>query len=135
MTKIDLALKYLGIVLQDPTFGTNTRDEFARELASLRPKPPAPRLPPISFDLTAGRFTIPNQYVEIWEAAYPAVDVKHEVAAAAAWLVANPKRAPRSSYSRFLNGWMSRTQQKGGTRGFTQTNQGDRRAEEWAKSL
>jgi hypothetical protein len=49
-----------------------------------------------------------------WVKAYPAVDVDIELAKAMAWLVANPTKK-KSQYGRFLNGWFSRCQDRGGT--------------------
>jgi hypothetical protein len=48
---------------------------------------------------------------ELWERAYPALSLDAELAAAAAWLIANPKNR-KSNYARFLNGWMQRAQDR-----------------------
>lgn len=53
-----------------------------------------------------------------WRVAYPAVDLDIEIARAGEWLRSNPAKAPRSNYRRFLTGWLSRTQDRGGSHGF-----------------
>jgi hypothetical protein len=44
-----------------------------------------------------------------WEVAYPAINVKAEVAAAGAWLQANPANK-KSNYARFITNWLKRQQ-------------------------
>lgn len=63
------------------------------------------------FDFNTGEFTGLNGKVEIWVKAYPAIDVLAEIKKAGAWLVANPKNR-KSDYPRFLNGWLSRAQNR-----------------------
>lgn len=50
-----------------------------------------------------------------WASAYPAVDVEQELARATVWLRANPAKACKRNYRRFLANWFSRTQDRGGT--------------------
>jgi hypothetical protein len=59
---------------------------------------------------------ITPERLELWQRAYPAVDIEQELARAAAWLNENPTRRPRSNYGRFLTCWLSRSQDRGGTR-------------------
>ena len=49
-----------------------------------------------------------------WQAAYPAVDIDRQLAAMLVWLGANPAKAPKSNYARFIASWMSRSQDRGG---------------------
>lgn len=49
-----------------------------------------------------------------WAAAYPAVDIPRQLAAAAAWVRANPKQGRKANYGRFIAGWLSRDQDRGG---------------------
>ncbi len=52
-----------------------------------------------------------------WEALYPAVDVMQELRAMKGWLNANPtKRKTKTGISRFVNGWLAKEQNGGGTR-------------------
>jgi hypothetical protein len=54
-----------------------------------------------------------------WAAAYPGVDVMAEARKALAWVNANPtKRKTARGMAKFLLGWMSRQQDRGGN-GFT----------------
>lgn len=52
----------------------------------------------------------------MWEETYPAVDVRQELRKMAAWLDSNPsKRKTRRGVERFINNWLSRQQDRGGT--------------------
>lgn len=64
----------------------------------------------IDFD-GAAFINIEDGQISLWSSAYPAVDVRAELAKAAAWLDANPKNR-KSDYKRFLNGWLSRAQDR-----------------------
>jgi hypothetical protein len=50
-----------------------------------------------------------------WAAAYPGAVLDQELAKATAWLRANPQRAGRRNWRRFVVGWLQRCQDKGGT--------------------
>ena len=52
----------------------------------------------------------------VWVKAYPACDIKAELNKMKSWLVANPSKR-KTRYERFINNWLSRQQDKGGTRG------------------
>jgi uncharacterized protein YdaU (DUF1376 family) len=54
-----------------------------------------------------------------WSDAYPAVNVKTELAKAASWLHANPKNR-KSQYTRFLVNWLSRAQDRAPAAGAKQ---------------
>lgn len=60
-------------------------------------------------------FNIAEKDLETWKKAYPKTDIKIELNKMASWLIADPKRL-KSNYKKFINGWLSRTQDKGGTR-------------------
>jgi hypothetical protein len=59
----------------------------------------------------------------IWGEAYPAVDIDRELARATAWLVADPKRV-KTQWRRFLVGWLSRCQDRGGSGGTVKATAG-----------
>ena len=62
-------------------------------------------------------FEVPVSDVEMWEKAFPAVNIKQELFAMNAWLNSNPtKRKTRRGIKRFINSWLSRVQDKGGSR-------------------
>jgi hypothetical protein len=48
-----------------------------------------------------------------WKKAFPACSIDRELAAAGAWLVANPEKR-KSNYRRFLTNWLARSQERGG---------------------
>ncbi len=50
---------------------------------------------------------------EAWAKAYPACDLDRQIAAAAEWAKANPRKA-KKNWRRFLANWLDRAQQKGG---------------------
>ena len=45
-----------------------------------------------------------------WTKAFPSVEVEDELARMTSWLTANPSKANKSQWSRFVNSWLSRTQ-------------------------
>lgn len=49
-----------------------------------------------------------------WADAYPACDISRQLSSATNWLLANPREAKKSNFARFLNGWLSRAQERGG---------------------
>lgn len=63
---------------------------------------------------------ITGQDREQWAEAFPAVEIDVELARAHAWLVANPKKARRSNWRKFIFDWLSRSQDRGGTGGGSQ---------------
>lgn len=64
-------------------------------------------------------FAISDSDVQEWSKLYPAVDIKQELRKMKGWLDANPtKRKTRRGVKRFVNNWLSRTQDQGGTRGY-----------------
>ena len=50
-----------------------------------------------------------------WATAFPGAVLEQELAKATAWLRANPTRAGRRNWRRFVVGWLQRCQDKGGT--------------------
>ena len=81
-----------------------------------------PVLPKISFDGSSFQ-DLTDEQAAVWSGAYPAIKVPAEILKAAAWLDANPANK-KSDYKRFLNGWLSRAQDKapaqGGSDGINQ---------------
>lgn len=65
-----------------------------------------------SFDPWAGKFHgLSDALRAKWRASYPLVDTNQEIERASAWLLANPAQA-KKNYARFLNGWLSRAQDR-----------------------
>ena len=54
--------------------------------------------------------------IKNWQKLYPAVDVYQELNAMEGWCDANPKnRKTKAGIKRFVNSWLSRAQDKGGS--------------------
>jgi hypothetical protein len=69
----------------------------------------------VSWSADAGWGGITDADRQEWAAAYPGAVLEQEFAKATAWLRANPKRAGRRNWRRFIVGWLQRCQDKGGT--------------------
>ena len=81
-------------------------------------KPQAARSPAksgVSWTSADGWQGITDADRQEWATAFPGAVLAQELAKAAAWLKANPKRAGRRNWRRFLVGWLQRCQDKGGT--------------------
>ena len=71
-----------------------------------------------------GRWTgVTDEQLEAWKAAYGAVDIEAELKKAAAWIVSNPHMAPKNQHGRFLNTWLSRTQNANSLRSIPTRNE------------
>ena len=75
----------------------------------------SPSKPAVSWSADAGWGGITDADRQEWAAAYPGAVLEQEFAKATAWLRANPKRAGRRNWRRFIVGWLQRCQDKGGT--------------------
>lgn len=63
-------------------------------------------------------YDVPMGKIALWRETYPAVDVEQELRRMIAWLEANPsKRKTRRGIERFINSWLARTQDSGGSKG------------------
>lgn len=83
--------------------------------------------PVITLLLNTGvEYSIMQADVNGWMELYPAVDIIQELRAMKGWCEANPKkRKTASGIKRFVNSWLAKEQNKGGTPGYRQTfNQG-----------
>lgn len=70
-------------------------------------------------------YDVPEPKISMWAETYPAVDVRQELRKMAAWLDSNPtKRKTRRGIERFINSWLSRQQDRGGTYGQRQQASG-----------
>lgn len=64
-------------------------------------------------------FGIKQSVFEEWQKLYPAVDVMQELNKMRGWCLANPsKRKTKKGIMRFINNWLSKEQDKGGTPGY-----------------
>ena len=71
--------------------------------------------PSLSWDFESGWQGITDTDRQEWATAFPGVILAQELAKANAWLKANPTKAHRSNWRRFIVGWFQRCQDKGGT--------------------
>lgn len=63
-------------------------------------------------------YNVSMDKITLWRETYPAVDVEQELRRMIAWLDSNPtKRKTRRGIERFINSWLSRTQDSGGSKG------------------
>ena len=69
----------------------------------------------VSWTADAGWQGITDADRQEWSQAFPGAVLDQELAKATAWLKANPQRAGRRNWRRFLVGWLQRCQDKGGT--------------------
>ena len=62
-------------------------------------------------------FPVYQKQVNEWEELYPAVNVMQELRKMSGWLNSNPKkRKTKSGILRFINSWLSREQDSGGSK-------------------
>lgn len=54
--------------------------------------------------------------MEVFQGAYPSLDVMAAIKKADAWCVANQGRAPRKRHARFVNSWLARERPINGSR-------------------
>ena len=93
--------------------GSNTSAPSFTE--TVNSAPPVLQFPtngePPNWDLT------PEQ-VGIWTGLYPGIEVESECRKALAWILANRKKTAKGM-PRFLNGWLSKSNDRGSVRAFT----------------
>jgi hypothetical protein len=97
------------------TFSPSTSNPLAAPSTPQRrrcSKPPDP----IRWSAESGWEGITDADRAEWSQAYPAADIQVELAKATQWLKANPKKARKSNWRRWLTTvWLSRCQDRGGT--------------------
>lgn len=76
-------------------------------------------------DCTNGEYPVTQTDIDKWHVAYPAVDIGAELNKIQAWLHSNPtKRKTVNGCARFINTWLSKTQNQGGSNGLQTENAG-----------
>jgi hypothetical protein len=102
--------------LQDSTGQEKTYIPAAPVPTSKPPKASrSPAKPRVHWDCESGWQDITDADRKEWAEAFPGAVLDQELAKATAWLKANPTKARRSNWRRFLVGWLQRCQDKGGT--------------------
>jgi hypothetical protein len=59
---------------------------------------------------------ITEEHISLWNKAYPACSITIELAKMKAWLLGAGAKGHKSNWNKFISGWLSRTQNKGGTK-------------------
>lgn len=74
-------------------------------------------------ECTNGQYPVLKSDIDVWQTAYPAVDIGFELNQIQAWLHSNPSnRKTVKGCKRFINSWLSRTQNNGGSNGLQKQN-------------
>lgn len=69
-------------------------------------------------------YDVPLDKIALWKETYPGVNVEQELKRMTAWLDANPtRRKTKRGITKFINGWLSREQDRGGTYKNSERNQ------------
>ena len=101
-----------------PEVTESDEDDCHGQTASVTPVEP----PVIGIMLNTGEeYPITQGYIMELSKLYPAVDVMQELRAMKGWCDANPKKRKTSGgIKRFINAWISKVQDRGGTPGYIQ---------------
>lgn len=96
------------------------KSNIARSSAKQTTEPDT-RVPVITLQLNTGEeYPFYDSDIIQWKELYPAVDVMQELRNMKGWCISNPtKRKTKRGINRFVNNWLSREQDKGGTRGYS----------------
>jgi len=92
-------------------------DKDIEEETALAPTAAKPASEPeakISWTIVGGFLNITDQDRQDWATAYPACTLDVQLAQMSQWLQANPAKAHKSQWRRFVTGWLSRSQERGG---------------------
>jgi len=117
-------IKVISERYQGDTPETETETETEAESIAPTRQAGRSRKYPVEFDYDAEKIQgLTAGQKDRWQQAYPAVDVDQEVRKAQEWLAANPKKR-KKDVRRFLNNWMSRCQERGGSTGPSTTGTG-----------
>lgn len=93
----------------------NKREEaIASSTSGDAARPRAPAAVPIRWCTTAGWVAISPEQRKRWAEAYPACDIDRQLRAMDAWLQANPVKAKKSNWTRFIVNWLAKEQDRGG---------------------
>ena len=110
---------------QDRT-GEKKRDIPAAPVPTSRPKTAATPGPQVAWTADAGWQGISEADRREWSEAFPGAAIDQELAKATAWLRANPTKAGKRNWRRFVVGWLQRCQDRGGTSREPAMRPGDR---------
>ena len=83
-------------------------------LALTAAKPASEPETKITWTIVGGFENITDQDRQDWATAYPACTLDVQLAQMTQWLKANPAKAHKSQWRRFITGWLARSQERGG---------------------
>jgi len=99
---------------KEPNLGNIINDISCSDPKESAPNPSGILLPLVDKSL----YNVPMDKIALWRETYPAVDIEQELRRMIAWLDSNPtKRKTRKGIERFINNWLARTQDSGGSKG------------------
>ncbi|MBD5463649.1 MAG: hypothetical protein HDR24_11450 [Lachnospiraceae bacterium] len=97
----------------------NNKDNDMDNISTICPEPKDSALNPSGILLPLNDksfYDVPLDKIALWKEAYPVVDVDQELKRIIAWLDSNPtRRKTRRGIERFINRWLAREQDEGGT--------------------
>ena len=91
------------------------KDIPAAPVPTSRPKTAASPGPKVAWSSESGWTGISEADRREWSEAFPGAAIDLELAKATAWLKANPTKAGKRNWRRFVVGWLQRCQDRGGT--------------------
>lgn len=114
--------------------------EYKDECPIYSAEPETASAPPvITLPLNDGtEYPVYQEQCQEWAGLYPAVDVIQQLRGMRGWLLSNPsKRKTSKGVLRFITGWLSREQDKGGVKSTQKNSSADVKysGSEWAKSV
>jgi len=112
---------------------SNKNEESLRKDSCSEPEKTASKpSPKINYNFESFEWeNISEKDIELWKEAYPACDIEIELKKMASWLDSHPTKR-KKNYKAFINNWLSRQQDSGGTKGGTVLSTD--LDEEWIKS-
>lgn len=99
-----------------------TKNKKYTSCSEQAPLASAPENPPVVvLPLNDGtEYSVSQEQCQKWTGLYPAVDVIQQLRNMKGWLEANPRRRKtKAGISRFVNSWLAKDQNRGGTPGYT----------------
>ncbi len=110
---------------RDTNNNINKYNKIINNIISSEPDKSAPNPSGILIILNdKSYYDVPLEKITMWKATYPAVDVEQELRKMGAWCDSNPtRRKTRRGVEKFINNWLSRTQDSGGTKGQKGVNE------------
>lgn len=101
--------------------------EISKDISCAEPDQPNSAPPIIQLELNdKNLYPITQRDIDEWQELYPAVDIMQQLRGMKGWLNSNPtKRKTRKGIRRFINSWLSKEQDKGGSIKYEPSNRTD----------